>query len=91
MARLLGARSLTVAQPQQGSPDLQLSGVIAHPDGHGIALIGPPGQPAHSYVVGSAVREGLWLQSVGTRKAELGADKQGGARQVLELPSNPDK
>ena len=89
LAPLLGARAAAVAAAPHESGNLQLSGVIAHGDGRGVALIAAPGQPARSYRVGSPVQDGLLLQSVGTRKALLSDSMQSKVQQVLELPPSP--
>lgn len=91
VARLLAA---PVARPAEGavlplSGRLQLVGVAAGVSGRGTALISVDGQAARPYPVGAVVAEGLVLQSVQGRKAQLGPAAKGPATTVLELPPLP--
>ncbi len=63
----------------------ELRGVIAQ-GRNGVALLAVDGQPAKPYLVGSLIHEGLILQSVGPRHAELAADRGGPVIKRLELP-----
>ena len=54
--------------------------------GGGAALIAIDGKPAKPYRVGSAVDEGLVLQSVQARRAVLAATPEGPQVLALELP-----
>jgi len=47
------------------------------------------GAPAKTFKVGSAVSDGLVLQSVSARSAKLGPTLAGPASQTLELPPLP--
>ena len=89
IARLLGsapaAATLAVPTPVASlASRLQLVGVVAgERSGGGAAVISVDGKPASPYRVGSAIEEGLVLQSVHGRQAVLA----NGATQVtLELP-----
>lgn len=91
VARVLGA---TAALPQAAvaaapalSSRFQLVGVAAGADsGGGAAVIAVDGRPAKPFRVGSAVDDGLVLQSVHGRRAVLAASMQGPATLTLELP-----
>jgi general secretion pathway protein C len=89
VARLLGhttsAAPATVTQPSSSSR-LSLIGVVADRSQRGAALIAVDGKPAKPYRVGTAVDEGLVLQSVQPRKATLGPSVDGPASVTLELP-----
>lgn len=91
VARLLGhttsAAPTAVAQPT--SSRLSLIGVVADRSQRGAALIAVDGKPAKPYRVGTAVDEGLVLQSVQPRKATLGPSVDGPASVTLELPLPP--
>ena len=65
---------------------IQLLGVIAGAGGKGHALLAIGDAPPKTFKVGSKVSDGLFLQSVGLRSAQLGTDLKGPARQILELP-----
>ena len=88
LARLLGSASNAVAAPVATAPALasrfQLVGVVAGvSSGGGAALISVDGKPARTYRVGSAIEEGVVLQSVHGRQAVLA---HGGTQLTLELP-----
>lgn len=90
VARVLGA---TAALPQAvaAAPALasrfQLIGVAAGADsGGGAAVIAVDGRPGKPFRVGSAVDEGLVLQSVHGRQAVLAPSMQAPATLTLELP-----
>ena len=86
VARLLGS-SPTVAAPVASlSSRFVLTGVVASRSHQGAALIAVDGRPAKPFRVGSAVDEGLLLQSVESRRAVLAANVQGPAVLTLELP-----
>jgi general secretion pathway protein C len=90
VARLLVAPS---ARPEAAAApagsQLQLTGVAAGTSGRGAALIAVDGLPARPYSVGMPVGEGLVLQSVQGRRAQLGPALQGPSTVVLELPPLP--
>lgn len=72
------------------SPALQLAGVIRVGEkGQGSALLQPQGKPAKPYRVGDQVTEGLVLQAVTGRSAQLGAKLGGSPSLTLELPKAP--
>jgi general secretion pathway protein C len=90
IARLLGgtpATAAAAAAPAIASlaSRLQLVGVVAGAtSGGGAAVISVDGKPAKPYRVGSAIDEGLVLQSVRGRQAVVAAAN--GAPVTLELP-----
>jgi general secretion pathway protein C len=63
--------------------------VAAGTSGRGAALIAVDGLSARPYSVGMPVGEGLVLQSVQGRRAQLGPALQGPTTVVLELPPLP--
>lgn len=92
IARLLGG---TPAAANGGAPAaapslasrLQLLGVVAgERSGAGAALIAVDGKPPRPYRLGSAIEEGVVLQSVHGRTAVLGATRTGAPLLTLELP-----
>lgn len=64
----------------------QLLGVVAGASGQGSALIAIDGQPPKPYRVGQVVSEGIFLQSLGSREARLGAGLDGPSQINLSLP-----
>jgi general secretion pathway protein C len=89
VARALGAASSPegVRPGQQPVPSrLVLSGVAAGTSGRGTAIIAVDGAPPRAYPVGTRVAEGLVLQSVQGRRAQLGPGLGQPATVVLELP-----
>lgn len=83
--RALGAATVaTVDAPETGR--LQLLGVIAGTSGQGSALIAVDGQAPKAYRVGQAVGQGLVLQNLTPKGAQLGATVDGPRLQVLQLP-----
>lgn len=91
IARLLAAPAAradaNAAAPTSGR--FQLTGVAAGVSGRGVAIISVDGRPARPFTVGLPVAEGLLLQSVQGRRAQLGPDPKGPATLVLELPPLP--
>jgi general secretion pathway protein C len=65
----------------------QLLGVIAGGSGGGSALISVGGLPPKAFRVGQTVTEGVVLQRLQARRAELGASSSGQALWTLELPA----
>ena len=65
---------------------IQLVGVIASMSGQGSALIAMDGQPPKPYRVGQAVGEGLVLQSLSPKRAQLGASLNGPVVREMALP-----
>lgn len=89
IARLLGSTPAAAAMPVAAASvasRFQLVGVAAGASsGGGAAVIAVDGKPARPYRVGSAIDEGLVLQSVQGRRATLGPPN-GPAAVILELP-----
>lgn len=89
VARLLGA-SPTVAAAAPAAPSLAsrftLVGVVADRSHKGAALIAVDGKPAKPFRVGTAIDEGLVLQSVENRQATLAASVDGPPVLTLDLP-----
>ena len=91
VARLLGASAVAASAQAQPTASLasrfNLLGVVAARSRQGAALIAVDGKPARPYRVGSAIDEGLVLQSVQGRRAVLAASASGPAVLTLELPA----
>jgi general secretion pathway protein C len=89
VARVLGASAASGAMPLAPSLSSRFSlvGVVAGRSHQGAALIAVDGKPAKPFRVGSAVAEGLVLQSVEPRRAMLGASTAAPAALTLELPA----
>jgi general secretion pathway protein C len=86
VARLLGATPLAAAAPASLSSRFTLLGVVSTREHEGAALIAVDGKPAKPFRVGTAVDEGLVLQSVEPRRASLGATMDAPPAVTLELP-----
>lgn len=90
VALLLGASPVSATPEASPMANLasrfNLLGVVAKPSRRGTALIAVDGKPARPFRVGSAVDEGLVLQSVQGRRAVLAATATGPAVLTLELP-----
>ena len=92
LAKALGG-GLALATVASAGPALPTSsrmtlvGVVADAHSAGVALIAVDGKPAKPFRVGATVDGSLVLQSVGARKATLGADRDAVAPVVLELPA----
>lgn len=92
LARLLGAvPSVAGAAPAAPVPTLAsrfaLIGVLSgRASGGGAALIVVDGKPAKPFRVGAAVDEGLVLQALGPRQAQLGGSMDGPATLTLDMP-----
>lgn len=91
LARVLGAGAAAQAAPR---PELAsrfaLLGVVAGAPGGNAALIAIDGQPARPFKVGSALEEGLVLQSAQARQATLAASLQGPPLVQLDMPPLPN-
>lgn len=86
VARVLGARPQVAAPQASMASRFALQGVVAGtPDG-GAALIAVDGKPARPFRVGSAVEEGLILQSATARQATLAGTQEGPALVTLDMP-----
>ena len=88
LARAFGAGAAPAVNTAPVPPQLamQLLGVVAGAGGKGHALLIVGDAPAKTYKVGSNLGEGLLLQSVGLRSAQVGPNMKGPASQILELP-----
>lgn len=91
LARLLGGTPAAAGAPAT-APSLasrfQLLGVAAgEHSGRGAAVISIDGKPPRSYRVGSTLEEGIVLQAVHGREAELGAPGRNEPLLVLQVPA----
>jgi general secretion pathway protein C len=88
VARLLGANPVVASAPPAASlaSRFNLLGVVASRSQHGAALIAVDGKPPRPFRVGSAIDDGLVLQSVQGRRAVLAASAGGPPVLTLELP-----
>jgi general secretion pathway protein C len=91
LARLLGGTPAAAGAPM-AAPSLashfHLLGVAAGAhSGQGAAVISIDGKPARSYRVGSTLEEGIVLQAVHGREAELGAPGRNEPMVVLQVPA----
>ena len=92
LARLLGAApeapgAAPVAPVASLASRFALIGVLSgRSSGGGAALIAVDGKPAKPFRVGAAVDEGLVLQALGPRQAQLGPDAAGPATLTLDMP-----
>jgi general secretion pathway protein C len=87
VARSLGHRADNPSSAVTADLQLQLLGVIAGGSGAGSALISVGGQPPKAFKVGQVVTEGVVLQRLQARQAELGSARNGPALWTLELPA----
>ena len=89
VARLLGASPATAAAAPVASLSSRftLVGVVASRSHGGAALIAVDGRPAKPFRVGTAIDEGLILQSVEARRATIAATQDGPPVLTLELPA----
>ncbi|WP_298214396.1 type II secretion system protein N [Acidovorax sp.] len=92
LSRLLGAQpSAPGASPLAPVASLAsrftLIGVLSgRSSGGGAALIAVDGKPAKPFRVGAAVDDGLVLQALGPRQAQLGGQVGGPAAVTLDMP-----
>jgi len=91
LARLLGAVPAAPGDPVAPVASLAsrfaLVGVLSgRQSGGGAALIAVDGKPAKPFRVGAAVDQGLVLQALGPRQAQLGAALGEPATLTLEMP-----
>jgi len=87
VARSLGHRAASPSAPVAADMQFQLLGVIAGGSGGGSALISVGGLPPKAFQVGQTVTEGVVLQRLQARRAELGSTSNGQAQWTLELPA----
>ena len=86
VARMLGARAPTPAMQASLASRFSLQGVVGGGPGGGAALISIDGKPAKAVPVGSAVEDGLILQSTSARTVALGESRNSPALLTLEMP-----
>jgi len=84
LPRALGVGVATTT-PGTGGARIELVGVIASISGQGSALIAVGGQAPKPYRVGQAVGEGLVLQSLSPKRAQLGASLNGPVLREMAL------
>lgn len=89
LERAWGASAPQPASGQLPASRFQLRGVVASASGRGSALIAVDGQPPRAFRVGQTVADGLVLQSLGPKMAQLGASAPGAAWVTLSLPDPP--
>ena len=89
VAQLLGAGVVasSAVVPVEASSRFHLTGVIASGGGQGVALLAIDGKPTRPYRVGSALEEGLMLQSVEKRRVALASDARAPVSFHLDLPA----
>jgi general secretion pathway protein C len=86
MARVLGAAAAQPLKPSSASNRFALKGVVSGALGKEAALIAIDDKPARAFIVGSAIEEGLVLQSATARRVTLSATPNGPALMTLEMP-----
>ena len=86
VARLLGATPAAAAPVPSLASRFALVGVVANRSRRGAALIAVDGKPPKPFRVGTAVDEGLVLQSVEARRAVLAASAGAPPALTLDLP-----
>ena len=86
LARVLGATAPQVIAPSIASNRFSLKGVVSGALGKEAALIAIDDKPARAFQVGSAIENGLVLQSATARKVTLSATPNGPALMTLEMP-----
>jgi general secretion pathway protein C len=87
VARSLGHRAVNPSSPVAADLQFQLLGVIAGGSGAGSALISVGGQPPKAFKVGQTLTDGVVLQRLKARQAELGSTANGPVLWTLELPA----
>ena len=86
LARAWGVQAALPEVSIAQSSRFVLWGVVAGASGRGSALIAVDSQPPRPFRVGQAVTDGVVLQSLGPKQAQLGASAQGAALFSLSLP-----
>ena len=86
VARLLGATAAQAPTLPSVASRFALQGVVAGTPGGGAALISVDGKPARPFRVGSAVEEGLILQSATARQVTFSASQGGPAVLTIDMP-----
>ena len=87
LARAWGVQAPLAEVSIAQSSRFELRGVVAGASGQGSALIAVDGQPPRPFRVGQTVTDGVVLQSLGPKQAQLGASAQGAALFSLSLPA----
>lgn len=85
--RIWGVKGPRPESAVAASGRYQLWGVVAGASGRGSALIAIDGQPPKAYRVGQALSEGVYLQSLNHRQAQIGASAEGPSLFALTLPA----
>lgn len=86
VARVLGATAAQALPQASFASRFILQGVVAGSPGGGAALIAVDGKPARAYRVGSAIEDGVVLQSAIGRQVTLAASRDGPVLLTLQLP-----
>jgi general secretion pathway protein C len=86
LARAWGVQAALPEVSIAQSSRFVLWGVVSGASGLGSALIAVDGQPPRPFRVGQTVTDGVVLQSLGPKQAQLGASAQGAALFSLSLP-----
>jgi general secretion pathway protein C len=85
-AKALGVQAALPDVSIAQSSRFVLWGLVAGASGQGSALIAVDGQPPRPYRVGQTVTDGVVLQGLAPKRAQLGANAQGAALFSLSLP-----
>ena len=86
-SRIWGVKGPRPESAVAASGRYQLWGVVAGASGRGSALIAIDGQPPKAYRVGQALSEGVYLQSLNHRQAQIGPSAEGPSLFALTLPA----
>ena len=86
LARAWGVQAVLPEVSIAQSSRFVLWGVVSGASGRGSALIAVDGQPPRPFRVGQTVTDGVVLQSMGPKQAQLGASEQGAALFSISLP-----
>ena len=86
LARAWGVQAALPEVSIAQSSRFELWGVVAGASGQGSALIAVDGQPPRPFRVGQTVTDGLVLQSLGPKQAQLGSSAQSAPLFSLSLP-----
>ncbi len=86
LGRLLGATAPQALAPVAVSSRFALKGVVSGVPGKEAALISIDNKPAVTFKVGSAIEDGIVLQSATARKVTLSTNRGDSAVMTLEMP-----
>ena len=86
LARAWGVQAALPEVSIAQSSRFELWGVVAGASGQGSALIAVDGQPPRPFRVGQTVTDGVVLQSLGPKQAQLGSSAQSAPLFSLSLP-----